>query len=68
MIINKPEDTEQSLAGDAKRRAKKLVAKLQGWLRPPFCAPEAGRSPRTQTAASRRTTRLHQTAQKAARR
>ena len=32
------------LAGDAKGRAEKWVAKLQGWLRPPFCAPEAGRS------------------------
>ena len=32
------------LAGDAKGRAGKLVAKLQGWVRPPFCAPEAGRS------------------------
>ena len=31
------------LAGDAKGRAKKLVAEFQGWLRPPFCAPEAGR-------------------------
>ena len=31
------------LAGDAKGRAEKFVAKPGGWLRPPFCAPEAGR-------------------------
>jgi hypothetical protein len=31
------------VAGDAKGWAGKLVAKLQGWLRPPFAAPEAGR-------------------------
>ena len=31
------------LAGDAQRRAEKLVAKLQALLRPPLCAPEAGR-------------------------
>ena len=31
------------LAGDAKGRAKKWVAKCQGRLRPPFCAPEAAR-------------------------
>ena len=30
-------------AGDAKGRAEKLIANRQGWLRPPFCAPEAGR-------------------------
>jgi hypothetical protein len=32
----------EPLAGDTKRRAEKLVAKLQVSLRPPFCAPEAG--------------------------
>jgi len=31
------------LAGDAKGRAEKLVAEPGGLLRPPFCAPEAGR-------------------------
>ena len=31
------------LAGDAKQRAGKLVARCQVWLRPLFCAPEAGR-------------------------
>ena len=34
---------EQSLAGDQEGRAKKLVAKPQGLLRPPFLSPEAGR-------------------------
>jgi len=38
---NEPNDP---LAGNPKGRAGKLVAKCQGWLRPPFCAPEAGRS------------------------
>ena len=40
IIEKEPNDP---LAGDVKGRAEKLVAKLQGWLRPPFCAPEAGR-------------------------
>ena len=30
-------------AGGAKGRAEKLIANRQGWLRPPFCAPETGR-------------------------
>jgi hypothetical protein len=34
---------EQSLAGDQEGRAKKLVAKCQVQLRPPFLSPEAGR-------------------------
>ena len=36
-------DAEQWLAGDAGRRAEKLVAKGEAWLRPPSQAGEAGR-------------------------
>ena len=31
------------LHGTQKGGRRKLIAKYQGWLRPPLCAPEAGR-------------------------
>ena len=43
MVMLNREDAQQSLAPERKGRAKKLVAKCQVQLRPPFLSPEAER-------------------------